>query len=61
MTLCRKSNNRLENELFESVYEKTPEYIKELNLMDFNNKGEFTFTLKKAHLAPYDKEKNPVG
>ena len=61
MTLCRKSNNRLENELFESVYEKTPEYIKELNLMDFNNKGEFTFTLKKEHLAPYDKERNPEG
>ncbi len=61
MTVCRKSNNKLENELFDSVYEKTPEYIKELNLMDFNNKGEFTFTLKKEHLAPYDKEKNPEG
>ena len=61
MTVCRKTNNKLENELFESVYEKTPEYIKKLNLMDFNNKGEFTFTLKKAHLAPYDKEKNPEG
>ena len=61
MTVCRKSNNKLENELFDSVYEKTPEYIKELNLMDFNNKGEFTFTLKKEHLAPYDKDKNPEG
>ena len=61
MIECRKSNNKLENELFESVYEKTPDYIKELNLMDFNNKGEFIFTLKKEHLEPYDKNKNPEG
>lgn len=51
----------LENELFKSVYAKTPDYIKELNLIDFNDKGEFTFLLKKEHLEPYDAEKNPLG
>lgn len=61
MPIPKKSENALENELFKSVYEKTPDYVKELDLMDFNNKGEFTFTLKKEHLAPYDKIKNPEG
>ena len=56
-----KSDNPLENELFKSIYEKTPDYIKNLNLMDFSNKGEFTFTLKKEHLKPYDKTENPEG
>lgn len=55
------SNVELENELFKSVYEKTPDYIKNLNLMDFSQDGEFTFTLKKEHLKPYDKDKNPEG
>lgn len=57
----KTSNVELENELFKSVYEKTPDYVKNLNLMDFSNNGEFTFTLKKDHLMPYDKEKNPQG
>ena len=57
----KHSNNELENELFKSVYEKTPDYIKELNLMDFSNKGEFSFTLKKEHLYPYDQKTNPEG
>ena len=43
----KTSNIELENELFKSVYDKTPEYIKNLDLMDFSNEGEFTFTLKK--------------
>ena len=57
----KTSANELENELFKSVYDKTPDYVKELNLMDFSNKDEFTFTLKKEHLEPYDAEKNPEG
>ncbi len=57
----KTSNVELENELFKSVYEKTPDYIKNLNLMDFSQDGEFTFTLKKEHLMPYDKNKNPEG
>ena len=57
----RTSNIELENELFKSVYDKTPDYIKKLNLMDFSKDGEFSFTLKKEHLKPYDKDKNPEG
>lgn len=57
----KTSNVELENELFKSVYEKTPDYIKNLNLMDFSQDGEFTFTLKKEHLKPYNKDENPEG
>ncbi len=57
----KTSANKLENELFKSVYDKTPDYVKELKLMDFSNKGEFTFILKKEHLEAYDAEKNPQG
>lgn len=59
--IIKKVSCELENELFKSVIEKTPDYVKELNLIDLDNKGEFTFTLKKEHLQPYDKEKNPHG
>ena len=61
MIELKQSKNELENELFKSVYDKTPEYIKNLNLMDFSNQGEFTFTLKKEQLKPYDEKKNPEG
>ncbi len=57
----KTSANELENELFKSVYDKTPDYVKNLNLMDFSNKGEFTFALKREHLEPFDAEKNPEG
>ena len=57
----KKSNVELENELFKNVYDKTPDYIKDLNLMDFTNKGEFVFRLKKEYLYRYDKVKNPEG
>lgn len=55
------SENKLENELFKSVYDKTPDYVKELDLMNFDNSGEFTFVLKKEHLENYDKNSNPQG
>ncbi len=61
MATCIESKNELENELFKSVYDKTPDYIKNLNLMDFSNEGEFTFILKKEHLQPYDEKSNPEG
>lgn len=61
MTELRKSNNALENELFKSVYDKTPDYIKNLSVMDFSNNGEFTVKLKKEHLYPYDEKTNPEG
>lgn len=51
----------LENELFKSVYDKTPDYIKNSKLMDFDNPNEFTFTLTKENLYQYDAEKNPEG
>src|SRR5574344_93020 len=51
----------LEQELFKSVEEKTPDYVKALNLINLNNKGEFDFVLKNEHLLPYDKDKNPEG
>ncbi len=51
----------LEKELFKNVYDKTPDYIKNLNLLDFDNENEFTFKLKREHLYPYDSEKNPEG
>ena len=50
-----------ENELFKSVDSKTPDYVKKLNLMDFNKSGEFIFRLKKEYLAPYDEKTNPEG
>lgn len=61
MVELKKSDNELENELFKSVYSKTPDYIKNLDLMNFDNKGAFTFTLKKEHLLPYDEKNNPEG
>ncbi len=59
--MLKQSDNQLENELFKSVYKKTPDYIKNLNLMNFSNKGEFTFVLKKEHLKPYNAQTNPEG
>lgn len=61
MKELKKSDIALENELFKSVYDKTPNYIKNLDIMDFSNSGEFTITLKKEHLYPYDENKNPEG
>lgn len=61
MVELKTSDNVLENELFKSVYDKTPDYVKNLNLMDFSQDGEFSFVLKREHLAPYDKDTNPEG
>lgn len=51
----------LEKKLFESIEDKTPEYIKALNLIDLSKKGEFDFELKREHLKAYDKDSNPEG
>lgn len=61
MVELKTSDNVLENELFKSVYDKTPDYVKNLKLMDFSQDGEFSFVLKREHLAPYDKDTNPEG
>ena len=58
--LKREASCELERELFDNVYAKTPDYIKNLELMNFNNEGEFTFVLKKEHLYPHS-ETNPEG
>lgn len=57
----REPSCLLEQELFKNVFDKTPDYIKNLKLIDFDQEGEFSFKLKKEHLYPYDKEKNPEG
>ena len=51
----------LEKVLFDSVSLNTPEYIKNLNVIDLDNKNEFVFRLKKEHLMPYDETANPEG
>lgn len=61
MVELKTSSVALENELFKSVYDKTPDYIKNLDLMNFDNDGEFSFMLKREHLKPYDAVTNPEG
>lgn len=57
----KKASCELEHELFKSIIDKTPDYIKHLNLIDLHNKNEFTFTLKKEYLYNYDEQENPQG
>lgn len=57
----REPSCELERELFNNVIEKTPDYIKNANLLNFDNENEFTFSLKREHLYPYDAEQNPEG
>lgn len=56
----KKPSCDLEKELFQNVFDKTPDYIKNSNLLNFENENEFTFTLKKEHLYPHTDE-NPEG
>ena len=58
--LKREPSCELEKELFKNVFEKTPDYIKNSDLLNFGNEGEFTFTLKKEYLYPHSEE-NPEG
>ena len=51
----------LEKELFKSVEQKTPDYIKSAKLLELDNENEFVFKLKKEHLYPYDEKSNPEG
>ena len=55
-----KPSCELEGELFKNVFDKTPDYIKNLDLMNFDNENGFNFTLKKEHLYPHS-ESNPEG
>ena len=56
----REPSCELEEKLFYSVFEKTPDYIKDLDLMNFDNENGFTFTLKREHLYPHS-DTNPEG
>lgn len=58
--LKREPGCALEQELFKNVFDKTPDYIKNAELLNFENEGEFTFTLKREHLHPHSDE-NPEG
>lgn len=60
-TTTKKATCDLEQQLFESVEDKTPDRIKKLNLIDLSESEAFTFTLKREHLYKYDKDKNPEG
>ena len=57
----REASCALEQELFKNVFDKTPDYIKNANLLNFDNENEFTFTLKREHLHAYNAESNPEG
>lgn len=59
--LIREASCELEGMLFSSILDKTPEYIKESNLIDLSNKDEFVFKLKREHLYKYDEKNNPSG
>ncbi len=59
--LKREPSCVLEKELFKNVFDKTPDHVKNLDLFNFDNNNEFTFTLKREHLHAYDPEKNPEG
>ena len=58
--LKREPSCDLEKELFKNVFDKTPDYIKNNELINFDNESEFTFVLKKEHLYPHSEE-NPQG
>lgn len=58
---AKKASCELEQELFKNVEEKTPDYIKKLNLINLNDKNEFVFTLKREYLQEYDENTNPEG
>lgn len=57
----KKASCGLEQMLFDSVEDKTPQYVKDLDLIDLSNKNEFVFKLKREYLEPYDEAKNPQG
>ena len=59
-TMQRKPQTELESELFKNVYEKTPDYIKNLNILNFDNENNFTFVLKREYLYPHTSD-NPEG
>lgn len=59
--MIQKPSCELEKSLFETIESKTPNYIKNLKLIDLNNKNELEFVLKREHLYHYDELENPEG
>ena len=55
------SAKELEKALFQSVEDKTPDYIKTSDLLHLEDEKEFVFKLKKEHLLPYNEKTNPEG
>lgn len=51
----------LEKTFLEQVDKDTPDRVKKAPLIDLNNKDEFTFTLKKAHLDDFDPNGEGLG
>lgn len=61
MATKKKATCELEQELFNTIEAKTPDYIKHRQLIKLNDKNEFEFVLKRAHLHAYDAITNPEG
>ena len=59
--MTKQASCELEQRLFDTIEEKTPDYIKAKKLVDLSNENGFEFVLKKEHLHPYDAETNPEG
>lgn len=59
--MTKKANSPLEQSLFDTIEEKTPDYIKKRNLLDMKNNKEFEFVIKKEYLYPYDENTNKEG
>ncbi|MDD3419802.1 MAG: hypothetical protein PHE78_04270 [Candidatus Gastranaerophilales bacterium] len=59
--MTKNASCALEQALFDTINEKTPDYIKNRHLIDLKNKNEFEFVLKKEYLYNYDAESNPLG
>jgi len=57
----KQASCNLEQALFDTINDKTPEYIKKRKLIDLTNKNEFEFVLKKSYLYNYDASSNPEG
>lgn len=59
--MVKTASCELEQALFDTICNKTPDYIKDRHLIDLSNKNEFEFVLKRENLLPYDAVKNPEG
>lgn len=61
LTYMTESTELLEKMLFDMYEQKTPDYIKNRKLINFDDKNEISFILRKEYLYPYDEFQNPEG